>query len=78
MVGPNNQLAPEARSLVIEPSSIRGFQRGYVLVEKMNVACKVLDVMGRRISLSKLNSPHLGRVTIYNASLAKHDFRKPG
>jgi hypothetical protein len=53
MVVPNKQLAPESRSLAMELSSIRGFYHGYMLVERMNVAHKVLDVMGRRISLSK-------------------------
>jgi len=60
IVFPDNHHAPEARSLVMEPSSMRGFHHGYVLVEEMNVAHNVLDVMGRGISIQidELNSPH--------------------
>jgi hypothetical protein len=50
MVVPDNQLAPEAPSIAMQPSSSRGLHHGYVPMEKMNVAHKVLD--------DELNSPH--------------------
>jgi hypothetical protein len=53
MVVLDNQRAPEAWSVAMELSSMWEFHHGYVLVEKMNVAHKMVDVMGRRISLSK-------------------------